>query len=58
MANCAICGEVSEYVTRCMVCGEKYCVTCGDVDKKFCIYCGDDGLEAHPVWVDDWNSLM
>ncbi len=54
MANCAICGEDSDYVTKCMVCGEKFCAPCGDPDKKLCLYCGDDDLDFQPGWVDDW----
>jgi hypothetical protein len=48
MPICAICGEEVELVTKCKMCGEKFCSDCGDPDEKLCIYCMDDD--------DDWDD--
>ena len=49
MPICAICGEEFEHVTKCKMCGEKFCPDCGEPDQKLCIYCLDDEDEE---WVD------
>lgn len=48
MPICAICGEEVEHVTKCKMCGEKFCSDCGEPDEKLCIYCMDDD--------DDWDD--
>lgn len=48
MPICAICGEEVENVTKCKMCGEKFCSDCGEPDEKLCIYCMDDD--------DDWDD--
>lgn len=45
MPICAICGEEVDHVTKCKMCGEKFCVDCGEPDEKLCIYCLDDDEE-------------
>ncbi|MBN2335529.1 hypothetical protein JXL21_08205 [Candidatus Bathyarchaeota archaeon] len=45
MPICAICGEESEHVTKCKMCGEKFCTDCGEPDQKLCLYCLDDDEE-------------
>ncbi len=50
MPICAICGEEAENVTKCKMCGEKFCSDCGEPDEKLCIYCLDDEEEE---WDDD-----
>ncbi len=52
MALCVICGDESEVVTGCQMCGEKFCPECGDADTQLCTYCGDD--RGHEDWDDDW----
>jgi len=47
MPICAICGEEAEVVTKCKMCGEKFCSDCGEPDQKLCIYCLED---------DDWDD--
>jgi hypothetical protein len=42
MPICAICGENMEHVTRCKMCGEKFCQDCGNTAAKLCIYCDDE----------------
>ncbi len=42
MPICAIRGEEAELVTKCKMCGEKFCADCGEPDEKLCIYCLDD----------------
>ena len=42
MAICAICGETEDHVTKCKMCGEKFCAGCGNADSKLCFYCGED----------------
>ncbi|MFC1803621.1 hypothetical protein ACFL0D_06615 [Thermoproteota archaeon] len=41
MPLCAMCGEYVEQVTKCTVCGEKFCDVCGHPEDKLCIYCED-----------------
>lgn len=55
MPICAICGEEVEHVTKCKMCGEKFCADCGEPDEKLCIYCLDDDDED---WGDDkdWDE--
>ena len=54
MPTCVICGEEAEHVTRCKLCGEKFCSECGEVDEKLCIFCADDDEENdHDYWDDD-----
>ncbi len=36
-------------VTKCKMCGEKFCSDCGEPDEKLCIYCLDDED-------DDWDD--
>jgi hypothetical protein len=48
MPICAICGEEVENVTKCKMCGEKFCSDCGEPDEKLCIYCMDED--------DDWDD--
>ena len=45
MPICAICGEEADNVTKCKMCGEKFCVDCGEPDEKLCIYCLDNEEE-------------
>ncbi|MCW4012190.1 MAG: hypothetical protein NWF07_04265 [Candidatus Bathyarchaeota archaeon] len=55
MPICAICGEEVEVVTKCKMCGEKFCSDCGEPDEKLCIYCLDDEDDAD--WDDDdWDE--
>jgi len=42
MPICANCGEQVEVVTKCKMCGEKFCSDCGEPDEKLCIYCLDE----------------
>lgn len=49
MPICAICGEEVEHVTKCKMCGEKFCADCGEPDETLCIYCLDDDD-------DDWDD--
>ena len=42
MPICAMCGEEFDSITRCKICGEKFCADCGEADEKLCIYCADD----------------
>ena len=39
MPFCGICGEETSSTTKCVVCGDRFCMDCGDVDEKNCIYC-------------------
>ena len=50
MPICAICGE-EDIVTKCKMCGEKFCADCGKADEKLCYYCGDDDSDE-----DDWKE--
>jgi hypothetical protein len=50
MPICAICGEEADHVTKCKMCGEKFCADCGEPDEKLCIYCLDDD---EGDWDDD-----
>jgi hypothetical protein len=54
MPICAICGEEVEHVTKCKMCGEKFCQDCGEPDEKLCIYCVDEDDD----WTDDedWDE--
>ncbi|MCW4050703.1 MAG: hypothetical protein NWE89_13310 [Candidatus Bathyarchaeota archaeon] len=49
MPICAICGEDSNIVTQCKMCGEEFCPSCGDADDKVCTYCGAEGED----FIDD-----
>ena len=49
MPTCAVCGMESNNLTRCKVCGDRFCEECGDTDAKKCLFCLDD--EA-----DDWDD--
>lgn len=42
MQDCDICGEEADQVTRCKVCGDKFCAVCGETENKTCIYCTED----------------
>lgn len=56
MPICAICGVESDQITKCKMCGEKFCPDCGEPDQKLCIYCLDD---EDDVWDDedeDWDD--
>ena len=56
MPICAICGEEVEHVTKCKMCGEKFCADCGEPDEKLCIYClddEDDEFDDDDDWEDD-----
>ena len=54
MSTCVICGEEAEHITRCKMCGEKFCPECGEADNKLCLYCADDDEENdHKDWDDD-----
>ena len=50
MPICAICGEDEDQVTKCKMCGEKFCADCGNADTKLCFYCDDDTED------DDWEE--
>lgn len=45
MPDCDMCGEKVEEVTKCKMCGEKFCADCGEADQKLCIYCADEDEE-------------
>ena len=47
---CAMCGEESVEVTKCKMCGEKFCADCGKADEKVCIYCADDDDDSDEDW--------
>ena len=55
MPICAICGEEAEHVTKCKMCGEKFCADCGEPDEKLCIYCLDDEDDEFDD-DDDWDD--
>ena len=58
MPMCEMCGEASVEVTRCKMCGEKFCPECGEPEKKLCIFCADDSGEdlsyEHDDDDEDW----
>ncbi len=57
MPICAVCGEESEFVTNCKMCGEKFCVGCGDADSKLCYFCDDgDEEDDHLDWDGGWQT--
>jgi len=41
----------SDNLTRCKVCGDRFCEECGDTAEKICLFCLDD--EADDDWDDD-----
>jgi len=43
MPRCTICDEMVDKVTKCRVCGEKFCEDCGDPKSKVCTFCEDEG---------------
>ena len=55
MPICAICGVEFNHITKCGLCGERFCSDCGEADKKLCIYCGDDDIGGALSW-DDYDS--
>ena len=55
MSICAICGEESNQVTKCKMCGETFGAGCGEADEKLCYYCGDDD-EDDDSDEDDWKE--
>jgi len=57
MPICAICGEEVDHVTKCKMCGEKFCVDCGEPDEKLCIYCLDDEeFDEDEEEDEDWDD--
>jgi len=56
MAICAICGEKENPVTKCKMCGEKFCGDCGETDTKLCFYCGEDPEDDDRGGDDDWED--
>jgi|GEM_PF-982250 len=45
---CEICGEETERLTACRMCGVNFCDECGYPEKNLCFDCGDEvdeGLE-------------
>jgi len=60
MPICAICGEEVGHVTKCKMCGEKFCADCGEPDEKLCLYCLDDDEEydEDEEWDEDedWDE--
>jgi hypothetical protein len=55
MPLCTVCGEESETVTKCKICGAKYCSDCGEHDDKTCIYCFDED-EEDENWNTEWDE--
>jgi hypothetical protein len=53
MPICAMCGGEIEYVTKCKMCGQKFCAECGKVDEKLCIYCQEDDDDLDDDDLDD-----
>ena len=53
MPICAICGEDKDQVTKCKMCGEKFCACCGNADSKLCFYCGQDPEDDDRDYDDD-----
>ena len=42
MPECELCGEEATPVTRCKVCGEKFCADCGETSNQTCVYCAEE----------------
>ena len=59
MPICANCGEQVEVVTKCKMCGEKFCSDCGEPDEKLCIYCLDEDDELDDNWdkEEDYDDI-
>jgi hypothetical protein len=54
-----MCGGEIEHVTKCKMCGQKFCAECGRVDEKLCVYCqeDDDDLDDYDFNdMGDWNE--
>lgn len=56
MPICAICGVESDQITKCKMCGEKFCPDCGEPDQKLCIYCLDDEDDDWDDEDEDWDE--
>ena len=57
MPICAMCGAETEHVTKCKMCGQKFCAECEKVDERLCIYCLDDDLDEYDFNdMGDWNE--
>ncbi|MBD3172581.1 hypothetical protein GF326_08920 [Candidatus Bathyarchaeota archaeon] len=56
MPICAICGVESDQITKCKMCGEKFCPDCGEPDQKLCIYCLDDEDDDWDDEDEDWDD--
>jgi hypothetical protein len=52
MPICAICGEDSDYVTKCKTCGDNFCTDCGDENQKLCVFC----IEADEDEDESWDE--
>jgi hypothetical protein len=57
MPLCSICGELSDKVTRCKQCGERFCENCGDPEEKLCYYCDDEEDEDWDVDDEDYGKV-
>jgi len=53
MPTCAVCGLESNNLTRCKICGDRFCEECGDKDEKICLFCLDDETGD---WSDDFTD--
>jgi hypothetical protein len=54
-----MCGGEIGHVTKCKMCGQKFCAECGRVDEKLCVYCqeDDDDLDDYDFNdMGDWNE--
>ena len=56
MPLCTLCGEDMDVVTKCSVCGARFCVDCGEPDEKLCIYCYDEDDDEWDDEEDDWDE--
>ena len=53
MPMCAICGEETNRVTKCKMCGERFGACCVGPEKNLCWYCSDDGEDIDDDDDDD-----
>lgn len=55
---CTLCGEDVDSVTKCIICGAKFCSDCGEHDEKTCVYCYEEDEEWDSEWddEDEWDE--